>query len=378
MENEERELIGGGSGKPVLRNGKAEVPIRKIELSLEGEASLNKEKPSVVVRAHIFPETATYQDLSWKVLNEAGIEIDYAQLEETEEGVRITANGDGHIRVRCSCCNGGSVTSVMSELTLHAEGIGQAYMNPYKAIAAGLGDIRRKEALEGIEHGISFMGQGTVGYSYMDFGENGTEELTVSIFANTDNAVYFKVWDGDPEQNGELILDATYHIVHEWMVFKDMTYKLSKRLSGRKKIFFTTGDSFNFKSFVFKEAQKAFCRLWASESSFIYGDEFVWNGTCVEKIGNNVLIEFDAMDFGEQGAGYLTICGASPLEKSSIQVRFAKDGRTDVQMIEFAGSEVYCEQTCALEKVYGKCKVTLVFLPGSNFNLASVCFHSDI
>lgn len=375
-ENQDRELLGGGSVIHALPDGKNEIPVRKIELFTEdGREQLNKDRSSVVIRAHIYPENATYRDLSWRVLNEAGIEIDYAVLEVAEDGVRLIAKGDGEIRVRCITRNGGSAASVMSELTLYADGIGQAYINPYKEVAAGLGDVRHNYALEGIEHGISFMGEGTVGYSYIDFGPNGTEEITVSIFANTDNAVCFKVWENDPELGGELVLEAVYHVKHEWMVFKKMTYRLSKRLTGKRKIFFTTGDSFNFKEFVFTEVEKAFSILYASECSSIYGDEFMRNGRCVEGIGNNVLIEYESMDFGEKGVENITVCGSSPLEKSSIQIRFSHDGKTDVQMIQFAGCKDYCEQTFALERIQGKCKVTLVFLPGSNFNLKAIHFH---
>ncbi|WP_242881597.1 hypothetical protein [Robinsoniella peoriensis] len=375
MENEERVLIGAGSGMSVLQDGKKEVPIRKIELSVEGTDCLNKENPFVMIRAHIYPENATYQDISWKTTNESGIEIDHAKLDAVEGGIRLNAKGDGEIRVRCSACNGGSVASVISELTFHAAGIGQVYMNPYKEIPAGLGDIRRANALGSMEHGISFAGEGTVGYSYIDFGANGADELTVSIFANTDDAVSFKVWEEDPKLGGEPLLDAVYHVKHEWMEFKDMTYRLPKRLTGKRSLYFTSNDNINFKSFVFTEANKAFSTLLASECSSVYGDKFVYNGTCIEKIGNNVLLEYAEMDFGEPGAECVTICGSSPLEKSSIQLRFIHEDKTDVQMIEFAGSEVYCEQTCPLEKVYGKCKVAVVFLPGSNFNLASICFH---
>jgi len=376
-ENQDRQLVGSGSEMPDLTFGKDEVPVRKIELSFEGDNRLTPQNPSVKVRSRICPANATYKDLSWKILNESGIEIDYVNIEPEKDGVRITAKGDGNFRIRCTTRNGGRAVSVISELPLKAEGFGQAYINPYKDVPAGLCDVRKGGAMEGIEHGIGFTGNenGIIGYSHIDFGPYGSEEITVSIFANTDDPVYFKVWDGDPDKGGELLLDAKYHIRHEWMVFKDMTYKLTKRLTGKKAVYISSQDFFNLKSFVFKKEKKAFSVLNAADCNAVYGDAFAYNGSRIEKIGNNVLLEFDDMDFGDEGTDAMTICGSSPLEKSHIQIRFTHDGETNVQMVEFAGCKEYTEQTVPLDKVTGRCKVEFIFLPGSNFNLSWFRFY---
>ncbi len=375
LENESRELLGVGSLMKELENGESEIPIRKLNLTLIGSDKLTKENPTTTLKCEIYPVNATYNTITWKALNESGIEIDYVDIQLEDDFVKIVANGDGDFRIRCSANNGGNATSVISELSFSAKGIGQAYLNAYKENSTGLCDIRREKALEGIEHGITFMGAGTFGFSYIDFGTMGSEEIEVFIFANTDDAVKFKVWDNDPEDGGEVILDAVYHKRHQWMVFQPMIYKLSKLMKGKQKLFFTSDDAFNFKSFVFKEKVKAFSTILASECSTVYGDEFVRSSNCIEKIGNNVLIEYDNMDFGEVGAEKLIICGSSPLEKSSIQIRFVSENGTDLQMIEFKGSETYSEQVFNLEKVFGKNKVVFVFLPGSNFNLKSIRFE---
>lgn len=377
MENQDRQLVGCGSAMPDLPAGTDEVPIRKIELSFEGNNYLTPQNPSVIVKSKIYPANATYRDLEWKVLNQSGIKIDYVDIEPVEDGVRLRAKADGEFRIRCITKNGGGCASVISELPVQAEGFGNAYLNPYKDIPAGLYDVRRGGAMEGIEHGIGFTGNeaGVVGYSYIDFGPYGTEEITLSIFANTNDPVYFKLWEGDPDDGGELLLDAKYHIKHEWMVFKDMTYRLNKRLRGKKAIYITTNYFFTLKSFVFTEEKKAFSVLQAADCDSVYGDEFTYKDSCIENIGNNVLLEFEDMDFGDEGTDAITICGSSPLEKSIIQIRFTCEGETSVQMVEFVGCQEYTEQRFSLEKVTGKCKVAFIFLPGSNFNFSSFQFH---
>ena len=95
----------------------------------------------------------------------------------------------------------------------------------------------------------------------------------------------------------------------------------------------------------------------------------------MEDIGNNVLLDFKDMNFGDEGTDAITICGSSSLEKSPIQIRFTCEDEMNVQMAEFTGCEEYIEQLILLEKVTGKCKVTFIFLPGSNFNLSSFQFR---
>ena len=65
----------------------------------------------------------------------------------------------------------------------------------------------------------------------------------------------------------------------------------------------------HLKGFSFRRLEKAYELLHAGECSRVYGDSFRRAGDAVEQIGNNVTLSFDGMDFGEKGAGRLTICG---------------------------------------------------------------------
>ena len=89
----------------------------------------------------------------------------------------------------------------------------------------------------------------------------------------------------------------------------------------------------------------------------------------------NVTIEFENLEFGDQGAGKLILCGSTPLEKNTIIVRFISDGKEERQMLEFAGGQE--TQEFVLKPVYGTKTVCFVFLPGSSFDFRWFCFKKQ-
>ena len=89
----------------------------------------------------------------------------------------------------------------------------------------------------------------------------------------------------------------------------------------------------------------------------------------IADIGNNVTLEFEHMDFGEEGPPKITICGHSPIPVNTIHIRFfAEDGREINHMAEFTQSDDYKEVTFPISgfTVYGK--VNFIFMPGSKFD----------
>ena len=87
------------------------------------------------------------------------------------------------------------------------------------------------------------------------------------------------------------------------------------------------------------------------------------------------------MDFGEEGTCRVTICGWTPLAVNTIHLRLKPDDGSEVQarMVEFAGTgkNEYNEQTFTFEKISGKGRMDLIFLPGCQFNLESMRFRKD-
>ena len=124
-------------------------------------------------------------------------------------------------------------------------------------------------------------------------------------------------------------------------------------------------DRIFLKEFHFTRQEKAYARLSALTDGVTYGDSFVRTGDAVEQIGNNVSLEFTDMNFGEAGTDSIVICGRTPLQQNTIQLRFT-DGAT--QVLPFPHSEEYRELRFPLERVTGGQNVTFVFLPGCNFD----------
>ena len=130
---------------------------------------------------------------------------------------------------------------------------------------------------------------------------------------------------------------------------------------------------------LFDKPVKAFEKLYATEYQNLYGDNFKiklgldglnYGEDCeITGIGNNVSLQFENMDFGENGTAKVTICGKSKLAKNTIHIRFVNEnGESNNQIVEFEGSDTYLERTFALEKVTGMNRVEFLFLPGCDFD----------
>ena len=108
--------------------------------------------------------------------------------------------------------------------------------------------------------------------------------------------------------------------------------------------------------------------LKAKEADALYGDSFVMKEDCVEGIGNNVSLVFRDMDFGNEPAGELLICGRAQKGNNTIHVRFFNGEEEIKQIVEFKQCEEWEEQKFELQPLAGKWEVTFVFLPGSCFD----------
>ena len=387
-ENTDRTVYSGGTRGSALEQGENEIPVRKIELICEGDRHMTKaegsdEKPSVVITAKVYPENATYDDLQWKALTDTGIEVNFVTLKKNGNQVIVTAEGDGEFRLRCAAMNGSEIESVQSSYEFVAEGIGAAAFDPYEMNSTGLFDYRTDNVVEGVEHGVNFLGNDgetmecVAGFTHMDFGDYGTDKVTLPIFANTNDPVTIQIWEGLPGEEGSSCLyDGVYHKPSQWMVFQPETYTLSKRLKGVTSVYIATRHSYQLKGIVFEKQEKAYAKLTMADRNFLYGDSFTVNGETIEKIGNNVTIGFAGMNFGEQGAAKITICSRSPLAKSPVQLRFKTEAGDSVQVVEVPGTVDYTEQTFDIEPLYGNGTVEYIFMPGSNFDFAWFTFDT--
>lgn len=389
-------------------------PVRKVELrALEGQC-ITRGKRELTVEAVVYPPMAESK-LIWKAVNESGIEISYARaaggertaigeasakisltenaagkegsgkrltgrtpVNENRHRAVITAWGDGEFYVRCMAREGDKV-ALISQLEFKAEGLGQAFLNPYELISAGLYTDSLGEIGNGNEKGIATARDGISGVVYggIDFGEFGSDEITLPVFALSDEEYPIEIWLGKPYgPEGRLLDTVVYQKPSIWNTYQEETYRLPERIRGIATLGFVMRAKVHLKGFRFTRQEKAYERLWAVEADSVYGDSFRKEGRAVRDIGNNVTLVYENMDFGEGGADSVVICGRTPLERNSIHIHFTDaSGETVNRILEFAGENGgEREQVFPIEKLTGRGKVEIIFLPGSCFDLVSVRF----
>lgn len=348
-----------------------ELPLRKIELVVNGEAKLSKEVPELTVHAKLYPENTSYNDLEWNIVLDGGIPSNLATIEADGDKAIVRALGDGVFRVRCMSKNGREHISLISEIEVTAVGLGTAYKDPYDFISGALFDNSLGDVTSGNERGIATSRDGVtqVGFHQIDFGKYGADTINLPLFSLTDAEYPLEIWEGTPQEAGSTMLaEEFYQKKSIWNVYQPVTYQLSKKLYGITSLYFVFFDKVHLKGFSFLPSPRAFEKHHAVNADAIYGDSFKQMRNTVEKIGNNVSLVFDEMDFGAIGASKLRLSGHSPIDINTIHVRFENENGQINQLIEFTQSDEYEERIFDISSPIGKQKVTFVFLPGSNFN----------
>ncbi len=347
-----------------------EIPIRKIELAADRNV-LDTENPTARITAVIKPENADYSDISWKCVLDTGVEIGLSDIQPTKYGALVTAKGDGKYRLRAVGKNGGDIPQIISELEFENVGFGNALVNPYNFVSASLYSFSN-EPLNVIERGaISGIHHRTViGFDNLDFGSFGSNRIVLHCGYCDDNSptASIEVWDGNPDDGGKHITTLDFKHNNVWDGFKPQEFELPERISGIRSLAFVVSQSVIVGGFEFRPLKKAFEQLAPTEHDALYGDEYHIDGKEISGIGNNVLIYFNGMDFGD-GTDKIVVCGRTPNDVNTIQLRYNDDnGVQQTQLLPFPKSEDYTEVTFPLEKISGMRDISFVFLPGSRFD----------
>lgn len=346
-----------------------DIPVRKIEL-LVNEYN---------IFAGIYPPDASYGELEWRLTDAGGIDSPLGRLEVSEDGksARLIPVGDGELYVRCATKNGREHITLISQISLTITGMGKPFLDPYSFVSAGLYNISNAEMTNGNERGIATLrnGESHVGFKNLDFGDYGSDELTIPLFPLSKEPFTFEIWEGMPLENGTRLCTAAYEKGSVWNTYQEVTYQLPRRLRGVTTLCLVFHQKVHVKGFRFTKYEKAFQRLPAAGSDMIYGDAYSVNGDAVENIGNNVSLIYENMDFGNIGAGRVVISWRSKLKKNSVQFVFADDKEEIRQMIEVSGSDDYTVAEFPLKvRITGKKKVSLIFLPGCDLDLEWIRF----
>ncbi len=347
---------------------KPEVPLRKIELYTTKNL-LEPSSPTAGITAKLYPENADYKDISFSCILLSGVEVGLSEIEKTSYGAKVTAKGDGSYIIRAVCNNGGKYPQITSDIRMRNDGFGEMNVNPYGFISASLSDCGTKP-LNIIERGAvgGISGRTVIGFQHVDFGVFGSDRLILSIgYCGEDKPLAVELWIGDPDNGGHFVTTLSFENNGVWDGFAPQEFRLPERLSGIIGIAFVVSAGCIFGGFEFIKPDKAYEQLSAASYDEIYGDEYKVEGSAVVGIGNNVLLNFNDMDFGE-GTEKLTICGSTPNDVNAFQLRYSDDnGVQQTQLISFSGGDAH-EQTFTLEKISGKRNISFVFLPGSRFD----------
>ncbi len=347
-----------------------EVSVRKIVLSAEDGQVFGPEQRVLRARAVICPQTAADQNVVFTAVDDNGVASNLVSLEQKGGEVTMTAHGDGAFHLRATSKNGTDRVRLISQLEYRAEGLGPAYLDPYGFISGSLYTSCSGEVGIGNEKGVatSRTGETVVTWTGIDFGPVGSDEITVPIFALSDEEYPIEIWLGKPGEDGaELLVKAVYCKPCIWNVYQEETYHLPHRIKGLSSISIRTQQKIHIKGFSFTKSEKAWTRLFAAESDGVYGDAFRMDGTAVRDIGNNVSLSFKEMDFGNRPLHGIRVCGSTPLAGNTIHVRFYDGVNEEKEILEYRG-DGEAVQEFPLKERTGRWDLTFVFLPGSRFD----------
>ncbi len=350
-----------------------EIPVRKIELSVTS-SKMDESQPTVVATAKLYPENTTFtcDDIGFKAITDAGIETNLVKIDRDGNKAIITAMGDGEYRLRAYCKNGSPYEEIISELEMSNSGFGAASFDPYGDIISASLYSEATETLQDVfEGGVQTLWDETfIQFSNVDFGKVGSDEFTVGLYHNSDAPIPFDVTD----DMGNLLGSYVYKRPRWWNHYQYQTFKLDKKLVGMQNIRFVFRMQIRFKGFNFTKPSRVGDLISALDRDAIYGDTFSIETDYIGRIGNNVTVEFNGFDFGEDGITKIEICGKTYNANDSIHVRFATEDGANNQIVEFGYTEETETKCFELERVCGKADVKLVFLPGCDFDLKSIKF----
>ncbi len=358
-------------------------PVRRIDIKSIGGTILTAEQNSVLLEARVLPADAQDKDIVWKVVNDNGIDIPFANIEKLDdaEGVhraKLTAIGDGEFQVRCLSKSGTDKVKIISQLGFVAQGMGQAFTNPYEFVSAGLFSRAIGEIGNGNEKGIATARDGVSGvvFENIDFGEYGSDEITIPVFALDSVEHDIELWLGVPGKEGsELFTILKYQKPSIWNVYQEDTWKLPRRIKGVATLAIQLHEKVHIKGFSFTYYEKAYSLLYVAECSKVYGDTFTVEEQAITGIGNNVTIVYENMNFGSKGATGISLTGRSPLAGNTIHILFTpEEGEIQRRVLEVCGTPEYKAQEFQFEPLSGSGKIEFVFLPGSNFDMESFQF----
>lgn len=359
------------------------IPIRNIKLTAEGSTILNRKNPELVVTATILPENATNVSLNFSAVLRECVPCDYFTITKIEttnnvQKIRLKANCDGECLLRVTAQNESGFDEIISDLQINVEETGNSKLNPYELIPACRftdWDKTKEKPVISLESGITNRNcpDTWIAFEQIDFGEQGADTIHLPVFS-FDTSLPVEILTMNRETLGSFV----YNHQSVYNTYNENVFTLNRRLFGIQKLYFKFKTELNFKGFYFDKTPKAYSKLRALDASLITGDSFIKTSDAVEKIGNNVTLDFDNMIFDDDSNTKIIICGRSLNQDNVINIKFFNtDGSYETQSVEFTKNTDYEEQVFILKPFRCNQKISFVFLPGSNFDFKWFKFENS-
>ena len=367
--------------------------VRRLEIVTEGH-DFNSELTKREIKIKSSPMGLSTEELQIEVATLNGVPCGYASIEnfrgiselteeETAEGIcasfTLCAKADGDFVLRAYSKCGCKQAKVLTEYDFNVSGVGSLYINPYEKVVGGLNNISIGNVGNGHDNGCASMGDELtyIGFGSVDFGKAGADKLSVALFFNSSDATQIGIWAGNPNKGGRKLGSYEYNVKSEWLKYIPIDIELPEKLTGVEDIYFELTRRLSFGWFKFEKSDDAFSVNNPAKADKIYGDKFKIEENGVYGIGNNVTIEYNEFDFNEAGTSGISIRGITRNDVDVIQIRMTGENTESVEILKFTkqdGGEHTC--TCDFtQKVTGKCKVSFVFLPGTDFDFIDYRFN---
>ena len=345
------------------------LAARRIDIRATGPTALTKDHPECTFRYSVLPGQPPESEIIWQVTNNKGIESPHVQVTHNKESVTVCARADGEYLLRALYRENGKCAFI-SQIGFSASGFGTQALDPYTYISAGLYDLHDGGIGSGNEKGIAFARDGLsmIGFSRVDFGETGSDTVTMDLFALDDDAYEMELYSIGPSGDEHRIGILRYQKPCIWNVYQTETWSLPERLTGVQTVCFRMKKKIHMKGFIFEKQLKAYLPHRAGSADRIYGDCFHRTADSVTGIGNNVTLSWSDMDFDGQKEAVLEIEGRTSLAVNTVSVRIRNDrGEETTEAADFIGNGKPV-QTFRIKVPEGSCTVSFVFLPGCSFD----------
>lgn len=372
----ESTALTGISGNLDVKN---EVLVRKIDLKIKKSFDSTHPQAPIVVEAEKFPKNSDFQDLLWRVTDEKGIDSRIVEYEYNGNQVVVHPKANGTIYIRCGVRNNKKHIDRYSMIQLSIDGLEEMLLDPYQAISGGLYSRSNVDLTSGNDRGVATLRgeESWVIFDDLDFGKNGSNELSMWLFPLENNPFPIEIWKGIPNEiDSERIDTVIYTKGSVWNTYQIQTFQLRKEIQGITTITFIFQQKVHIQKFKFSKKIRNFATVSATDYDLIYGDSYKLTKKSVDQIGNNVTLKFEDFHFDQKVSG-LILSGKSNAQRNTIRVKISNKGGEQVELLEFPNTNKFENHNFNLEILPGIYDIEFIFLPGSSFDFLSFKFLSD-